>query len=370
MRFNTVIFIFLILNFIDLNAKENNKAFVFFESVRLNNISVNNQFIFDSGSNISIIDSSIFNQLNLKEIGYTINRDILEKKKKKKIYLIEKLKIDNTFFYNVNFIVADLRKYAKCKNILGIIGMNVLNKSIINIDFKNKNVKILDKIEDLNKYQTFNFNLKRDLPFVNLYFNGRKINVLLDTGNLNSLILKQKDFRLIKPENIHTLWDIKVLKSSINTTELNVHHYTMSHVNEISLGKDLKIGSSKFLISNYRNLGIDFFKDSNLILNFNDKVAYLKDEFISQDIKINLKDFIRLSHDHKGVFYVSQITKNGTYEKEQQIRLGDTINFVNNINLKTQNTQYMNAKELCALNNQVLNALSKGLVKLEVRHDY
>lgn len=370
MYFNFFLIIFFYFGFVgeEYNEEKSKKGFVYFESIYVDQILVKNKFILDSGSNISIIDKTLFSQLKLKLKGTTINKDILGNKKKRKIYSVKKLRIGEKYFYNVDFIVLDLKNYLKCNNILGIIGTNVLSKTIIKIDFNKRKVNLIKKIEKKDEYNKFEIKLKNKLPYVNLFLRNKKFRFLLDTGNLNSLTLKNKDYEFITEKNSSKVWNIKVLINSINNSNFSFHKIPVSYINEVSLGRKIKMNSSKVIFLYNRNLGVDFFQNSLMIIDFKNKDGYIKNKNITSKKNIEIERFIRISH-KENFFYVSQITKNGTYEKKHQIKLGDTIDFVNKINLTKRRVKYLTYKDLCKIDLLIERELNKSIVKLKVRRN-
>lgn len=348
--------IFFLANFINFESKKesNEKEFILFESISLNNIQIKNEFILDTGSNISILDESIFKKLNLKQKGTTNNIDILGNKKKRNIYTVEELKINETLFLNVDFIVLDLKKHFNCENIPGIIGTNVLKENIIKIDFNRKNARLINTIYKKSDFNKFQIKLKNNLPFVNLYIRNKKKSFLLDTGDLNPLTLKNKDFKFTK-SNTNKSWKIEALVNSINDLNYIPKTFPVSSIKEIHIGKEIKMNSSIAIFSNYRNIGIDFFKNTTIILDFKNKEGFIKKGKKFDEDYSDLDRFISIAF-KENYFYVSQITKDGYYKKKYNVKLGDTLESINSILLYNENTKLDDD-----------NCLIKTLIKKELK---
>ncbi|KXX67922.1 retroviral-like aspartic protease family protein [Flammeovirga sp. SJP92] len=158
------------------------------------NAVVNNekqQFIFDSGSSRTILNSAYQNSKvnsvsSAKGINSNINnQDIIE---------IPKIEFGKLLVENERVLVSDLshlEKETKTK-IYGIIGTDFINQLDIMYDYAQKQLMLItpDQFETLQtthlsetEFQTFPMTtLLGHLPIVTLSINGRKYNVAIDSG--------------------------------------------------------------------------------------------------------------------------------------------------------------------------------------------
>jgi len=319
------------------------------EHIRFNEVSLNStkyfdEFILDTGTNISVIDISIYNTLSLKSMKSVSNVDVLGNIKNRKMVIIDSLKIGNNYFFNVKAIVMDLTKGSGlgCQNIKGIIGNNILKNKIIKINFLEQEINFLNNLNTLSNFNKTPFKLKNNLPYLNLIIGERKYkNCLLDLGDLNQISLKEKDLTSINKTLINEKYTYHLFVNSINHSSYKLYKAPMIWVKNINI-KSLSIINPKIHFSHSRRIGLDLFYNSILVIDYKNKNIYTDKSKILMNKKPKNEKFIKV--DWNGKVFISQIKVDDLVLK-YDIKAGDTVNSINGIDL----TVDFSEKDICIL---------------------
>ena len=96
-------------------------------------------FIFDTGAS-TIIDDDFAKKVKYKKIGIQRNKDTNGKNKNLKVIKINKVSIGGINFSDIVTSISDLDKLKNitCIDFVGILGANVMNKSVWQIDYQKK----------------------------------------------------------------------------------------------------------------------------------------------------------------------------------------------------------------------------------------
>lgn len=108
-------------------------------------------FVFDTGAN-TVIDDDLAKKINFKKIGIQRSIDSGKQKRKLKIIELDTIQIKNIQLTHIVAAVSDLEHLKAICNcdIDGILGANVMNKAIWDIDFE-KQVIMLTDVKDTLK---------------------------------------------------------------------------------------------------------------------------------------------------------------------------------------------------------------------------
>ena len=310
----------------------NKKGWIFFKQISLNSEVVREGFLFDSGSNVTLIDFKLFKKLNLKIIKQTQNTDANNKVALLNVVIIPSLKIGEIEFTNVLATLADLSIY-DCEGMVGIIGNNILKKAIWKIDFLNNKISVLNEFYTKKNYHSISFKYKNNLPYVVVTANGKKYNnVLFDTGARALLNLKTQDtlnffdnerFKIKKYISFtNSIYDsIKrvLLVPQIKLDKVSIGTVTMNNV-----PVNFRLG---------RIMGINLFQNTILIIDYKNKMILTSDSILDQNQYLKKDTGIKLDVNNKGEVFISSILVNSPAERFS-LRLGDKVVSLNNIILK------------------------------------
>lgn len=145
-------------------------------------------FIFDTGAS-TILDDDLAKTLKFETLGKIKTFDSNRKKRKVKYVRLDEISVGAIEFYDIVASISDIEalKTAMCLDISGILGANVMNKGIWQIDFQNQKIIFTDNQKHLNlsgKAEKINFYaFGKGVPFMEFFIGGVKLgDVELDTG--------------------------------------------------------------------------------------------------------------------------------------------------------------------------------------------
>lgn len=171
--------------------------------ININGIERN--FIFDTGAH-TIIDKNLLPQITYHKLGKTKTFDSNHQKKFLQTIQIESLSIGQIPFYNVVATTTELQRLSdlNCINIAGIIGVNIMNKGVWQIDYSKKTIVFTDQpnllpsssIADTIQFQSDIYGY----PTLSIYIDSSFVDQgLLDTGFNGSILLSQQHQPTHKP---------------------------------------------------------------------------------------------------------------------------------------------------------------------------
>lgn len=162
------------------------------------------KFVFDTGAT-TILDDDLAETLEFDVLGKVKTVDSNRKKQYNKYVRLESVTIGKIPFHNIVASIFNLEvlKVALCADISGILGANVMNKAIWQIDFQNKKIIFTDNRKELNlsgEEEKFNFHaFGKGVPLIEFYMDEVYLgDVKLDTGFNGSFNLAEHTL----PENV------------------------------------------------------------------------------------------------------------------------------------------------------------------------
>lgn len=322
-------------SFQEINNIEN--EFINNEFIILKNISINDtlkgDFIFDTGSNYTIINSENVNKHNPKS---SIITDFYGNSDSISMLKNVKLEIYNHSIKNVTSRIYNISSIAKKYNIIGILGTDIISKFCWEFNFNN------------NKLTVNNIPFKTDsLSFINVNF--KKKSALMDAIFIDGIYMR--NFML----DSGSLSEITSNDTSLSTN--NLHHYKEENLIQsitkkkpeklnilLSYNSIIKIGNHNFknikLQTNpkYRNLiGLDFFPKNKLVFDGISSKLFFKNVTKLKSQGPSKKGFRFGLDKNNNIIIVAIIEKCESYLKG--IKLGDEVITIDKLNLNYYKTR-------------------------------
>lgn len=146
-------------------------------------------FLLDTGAELNVIDPSIAEEINLKNLKTGTMSNAQDSKKGLERVEIPSIRMGGINFEHTVGMVLDLSafsKYIRCDKIDGFIGNNLMRKANWQIDYKNQFITISDDIQKLKVGQNAR-KIKMEAGDINNIYldievNGIKIPFTFDTG--------------------------------------------------------------------------------------------------------------------------------------------------------------------------------------------
>lgn len=164
-------------------------------------------FIFDTGAS-TFLDDDIVKYINYEKIGIQKHKGTSGKKKTLKVVKLDSLRIGDIRFSSIVAGITDLDplKRKSCLDFDGIIGANVMNKAVWQIDYSRKIITLTDSKDSLlqsSDAKRFDFSATgKGTPMLGLSINGQYIGKgKFDTGSSGGIDLPEKDIVAIGATN-------------------------------------------------------------------------------------------------------------------------------------------------------------------------
>ena len=159
------------------------------------------KFILDTGA-LTLLDDDFVKNVLFKTLGKQKHKDVNGNKKYLKTVKLDKLSISGIDFQGIVATVSDLEilkilKTNRCIDASGILGVNVMNKGVWQIDYFNKKITITDSKDSLNlpadkKVISF-YATGKGTPQIRVTANGVYLGEAeLDTGNNGDFDMQKK----------------------------------------------------------------------------------------------------------------------------------------------------------------------------------
>lgn len=338
MRIFLILICFSNLLLLDFFSRENKiefkyeDGFIIVDEIEINKTKINGGFLFDTGAQLTVVDSSLLEFIDYKEIGDLTSVDFLGNKKRVKKININSIKLGNNHMYDIDAFVMNLGVYG-CSDFKGILGFNIIKKANWIIDFRRQVLKIIDISQSVNQDKSIKipFKIKKNTAIINLKIGNNSFKTILDTGAKNELNLTLKDFEELKnkKELRDSVYRIELYSKSLNEKKLSKKTVLLSKAENISINDMLF--EKKITFSGARTLGIDFFKSSELlILDFKENKILFKENKPQFYEPIVTKHGINFKKTDTGVLIVSYLRKKSVFD-ELGVEIGDKVLSVNNV---------------------------------------
>ncbi|WP_299099460.1 aspartyl protease family protein [uncultured Winogradskyella sp.] len=235
-------------------------------------------FILDTGSS-NIVTTEFAEALNLKVLGAEDIEDVNDTKNSTEYATIDNVTIGNVDFKNTITGIADLNKITEisCTKIHGLLGSNLMRKAVWDFDFQNQTITIANDESKLGiPTETIDSKMyigTAGIPSITLKINGQKVlNNKVDFGNGGTNLLRGDYFIEQREEGLITNYVKGSQKAfgGFGRTEAKPFYHTM--INELQIGNH-KVNNLFTTVKSGagNNLGLAFFKNYRVILNWNKK---------------------------------------------------------------------------------------------------
>ncbi len=264
-------------------------------------VKINNKtykFLLDTGAP-NCLTKNLNTALNLEIIQKISVSDANKNKSIMNVVKIPELEIGNIIFLNSVALSSndDKNLVFDCFSIDGFIGSNMLRNSIIQIDTKNKILRITNNKEKLNFNKKSGIKLSlignQSSPYIWLNMKDKKTakeQVLLDTGMKGFYDISNRNYNLLKKENI-----IKIINIGNGTKDIslfgnsNMNEQLRLLIPEINISNSIfyNISTTTTNDSNSR-IGVDLFEYGVGTIDFINKKFYF-DNFNENSIDLKEK---------------------------------------------------------------------------------
>jgi len=292
-------------------------------------------FLLDTGSS-NLLTKELAEELNIKSLGTEEIGDINGKTNETEYTRVKNIKIANIDFQNTIAGILDLNKVPEisCTKIDGFIGSNLMRKAVWDFDFQKQLITITNNENKLDiSEETIESKLfigTAGIPSVIVDINGqRTLNNTVDLGNSGGVLLRTDYF--------NKQIDEKKIKKYVkgNHKSFGVFGRTETEPFYNVIIDEMKIGNhninnllASVLSGSDGNLGLSFFKNYRLVLNWHTKK--MKMTPISDAGNGSYKGYgFDTLYQNENVF-VSSIVE--TSSASEFLELGDQIVNVNNEN--------------------------------------
>ncbi|MEM6526578.1 MAG: aspartyl protease family protein [Bacteroidota bacterium] len=301
------------------------------------NVKINGEsfdFMVDTGAP-NIISESLAEKLNLPLLGTSQASDIHGATEELEIVRLDTVTIGVSDFINTVALVSNLKNGPLgCLDIDGIIGSNLMRHAIWDFDFPKSLLRInaeatLVDTNNKNKYQSKIFVGVDGTPAIISKLNGMKVlNTTIDLGSNGGVEFSLKEYykakskKLIEDENKgigSSTYGIFSLGESESSYETNVKRLT---IGDLELADQLV----SFEGTRGKEIGMDFWKDYRLIINWFDRKLTLIPSLEKAEVKDNTQGFGLIWSNNN--LYVSSLLIGSVFEKAG-LELGDRIISIN-----------------------------------------
>ncbi|GAA4883084.1 hypothetical protein GCM10023311_01500 [Flaviramulus aquimarinus] len=338
------------------------------------------RFLFDTGAP-NLISKNIWEKIGSKTMKQITVSDANQKKQRMELASIPHLTIGNVSFKNTIALVFNNKNnfVFDCFGIDGIIGSNLLRKSIVQIQSKQKLLILTNDSKKLHLNKKYASKLmlvgNQSSPYINIVLKGEDSgteNLLFDTGASGFYDLNKKNFILLSKKNI-----VKIISKGNGSSSLGM--FGIANESEQYRVKipELKINNQVFknVITttgndNNSRIGSDILNYGIVTLNFIKKMFYFEAFKSVKNLNKKLFGFSPTISNNKLIvgFVWDDLLKD-------KIQYGDEIIEINNINIEnTDICDLINKKSVFKENNtlELVFKNSKGeknklLVKKQFR---
>ncbi len=297
---------------------------------------IKGNFAMDTGA-ITIFDDDFAKNFNFKTIGKLNSKDTNNNKKKRKYVKSSEIEIADISFHDIVASISDIDKLseAACLDIVGILGVNLMNKAIWQIDYAKQIITIKDSRGSLNligSEKPINFvAYGKGVPILDLYSDQKYLGeLLLDTGSNGSLTLPSEEMSSNLPF---------VNKQSINYAAYSAKQRSqkVTILTRVRIGQHFEIQNlvTSFVENEHLNLlGNKFLQNYLVTIDWPNQQLILSSSSNSkEDFHTNFGFSIRLFN--KKIVIGSIYKEAKLYKKG--LRLNDEVLKINDLNLVNAN---------------------------------
>ncbi len=306
-------------------------------------------FLLDTGA-VTTLSPELVQKLDLRSVGKEQVYGIDGKSSELNFVKLEKISVDSLDFLNIGAAVTDFNKIStlKCLNVQGFLGANLMKESIWHFNFQKKEITIYSNKEDLiiptNHKKSKLFVGYGGVPSITTRSKGYKfLNTAVDFGFSGGIVLSSRDFI-----NLKNTASIKAYISGFGSSSVGIFSDEQSTIFSKGIIDEFEVGEIKIndAIVNFpqnggRILGLSFFKDYLVILNWFDKEIIISENITSERPKYKTYGYGMSLKNNK---LIIDFIYEGSNASKIGLRLGDQIISINDIE-----TSYLSDENYCEI---------------------
>ncbi|EDM45105.1 protein containing PDZ domain [unidentified eubacterium SCB49] len=295
-------------------------------------------FILDTGAS-NALSKELAEKLNVTSLGSENITDVHKTSQQLNYTKIDDIEIGGIHFKNTIAAISDFNSgELACLNVDGFIGSNLMRFAVWDFDFKNQIITITDDEQKLNiptdaiESKMF-IGTAASQPSIISYINGDKaLNNMIDLGNNSTPHLSYLDFVKQKESNKITKY---ILGSGYSTIGMygkgKKRDEISAKVDEIKIGDHIIKNKVMRVKDGKTNLGISFFKNYRLILNWEARKVKMIQEGDTNNTTLNHFGFIPSFNGNKVVvdFIYNDTAASKVLQFGDQVLQINTIDFTN-----------------------------------------
>lgn len=299
-------------------------------NLRIAKVQINGEsydFLLDTGAP-TLVSNDLFNKLGLSTKDISIIRDSQGNRGATRVGLLSEIYLGDVKFENIPVYSFDLAQNPAlaCLKIDGIIGANLMQHAIWEIDFPNNQLTISNTpSSSLAPGIPFTTSPQKS-PYLNVNLGDQKsYSVLLDLGFNGEFDLAWEDFDELSSQK--TLEYPQVALGASGYGLMGKQSYDtikQAQLAELRLSNDLKFSpATEFAKNSKRKVGVDLFKHGKLTLNWKTGMVHFE-ETESQKTGNGLQHY-GFKPTWKDGFLVVDLLYDSSQAKELGLQLGDTL---------------------------------------------
>lgn len=289
---------------------------------RLNSVTTEREFIFDTGAFNSKVESDLATSLGLEVVTEKTNSTAQGISQKIEVVRVDSLQLGETSVYNIG---AGKLTYAPtsaspCIAASGIIGANLIKLAHWKIDYEKQLLHFSDtpfEVEEGSYVLPFDRPLLSGTPTIDLEIEGKKVgNILFDVGYNGGLILPLSVASHF--ENIES--EIILDQSTSGIYGTNMDSLLVKNL-KVNVGGATAQIPVEFSALNKALLGNEFLKHFTVIISYDKKEIYLQKQ---REIQIASPRKFSVAIENDSLWVVNRSTPN------LPVKVGDKLLSINN----------------------------------------
>ncbi len=156
-------------------------------------------FILDTGADVTVLDAAVAKRITHKKVLKSKVEGSLKKELSTQLVTLPALNLGGVEYIDTGAIITDLsyfKKFFGCFPIQGIIGINLLRKGNLQIDYKNKVLRLTNDFSNLkvsNKAHIVKMNSKKNGSILlDVALGNKRTKFIFDTGSNGKLTTDSK----------------------------------------------------------------------------------------------------------------------------------------------------------------------------------